>query len=266
MVHADNTVITLKEMPSKRPLREFSHTRSGNESSVVVRVPFGTEYGIALKTRDAGRRRMEVTIDGSKVADLIFNGGYEHEEILERFMDSEKRFKFVEASNAAVADPTSPQNGGIVVKVWRESVPPYVVTTFPKVHSRSAGFHHGGVLRGCKGVAPLGATVEASCGTQSYSAESVQCCAQTNWMQESAEPFLGLVGDRGATVEGGASSQKFGTTQWNGDLGEPLVFKFQLLGPSAVGIATSALFCTQCGMPVRGPDKFCSACGTPLHR
>lgn len=272
MVHFTDTVVTLKDLATGRPFREFDHHRASSTSTVTVKMPFDTEYGITIKTMDYGRRRMEVTIDGTQVADLIFQGGPGFQQTLERFMDSDKRFKFVKATSEAVADPTNPSNGDIVVKVWRENVPQSVpICAAPRQSHRTRLYGDGGVLRGMsKGMEPAqptcgGATVQGS--------KSVNYCAQiigvssvnAGWLGESA-PVLSMdashvPSDRGATVEGGASGQKFGHTTWHGDLGFPSVFVFKLRAPAA---QVTAIYCSQCGFAAGPEARFCAACGSPL--
>lgn len=273
MVHFTDTVVTLKDLASGKPFREFDHSRSGPASTVTVRMPFDTEYGITLKTMDWGRRRMEVTIDGTVVADLIFQGGPGFQQTLERFMDSDKRFKFVKATNAAVADPTNPSNGDIVVKVWREYIPQQPAHTFCSLHTSGL---RAGVLRGAKVPAeptyggrllgdPIcaeGATVEGG-STVSYCAENVQMKSLNASCSYVAQ--RPVAEEKGATVEGARSSQIFGTTTWAGDFGEPSVFVFKLRAPVAPAVTTcTAIYCHQCGF-AGGPDaRFCAVCGTKL--
>jgi hypothetical protein len=287
VVHFTDTVVTLKDLASGRPFREFDHSRSGNTSAVTVRMPFDSEYGITLKTMDYGRRRMEVTIDGTEVADLIFQGGPGFQQTLERFMDSDKRFKFVKATNAAVADPTNPSNGDIVVKVWRENAPQPRPYTISSVHSGRCGF--GGVLRGATaqrqfyGDAAMptsgGITPDSHVGAPCSDGATVQGSPQVKslnagWMHESGSETLSMqcsfmaqqpAEEKGATVEGGTSSQTFGTTTWAGDLGEPSVFVFKLRAPVAPPVTRiTAIYCSQCGY-AGGPEaRFCAACGSRL--
>lgn len=273
MVHFTDTVVTLKDLATGRPFREFDHHRAGSTSTVTVRMPFDTEYGITLKTMDYGRRRMEVTIDGTMVADLIFQGGPGFQQTLERFMDSSRRFKFVKATSEAVADPTNPSNGDIVVKVWRENAPRSVpICAAPRDHRR-AGLR-GGVLRGMtKGLEPAeptcggsyGATVEGS--AVNYCAESIGASSKAPTMSFMNEESLSLAqqsaGEKGATVEGGESSQTFGHTTWAGDLGLPSVFVFKLRAPQ-VPTGITAVYCSQCGF-AGGPEaRFCALCGSRL--
>lgn len=275
MVHFTDTVVTLKDLSSGKPFREFDHSRSGSTSTVTVRMPFDTEYGITLKTMDWGRRRMEVTIDGTRVADLIFQGGPGFQETLERFMDSDKRFKFVKATNAAVADPTNPSNGDIVVKVWREYVQ-LLQPVYTRCGLRSTGFHEG-VLRGatkrmepavptCGGSfgpsSPVGATVEGGATLSFTGGQTQSMNASCSYLAQAAAE------EKGATVEGSSSGQQFGTTTWAGDLGEPSVFVFKLRSPAAPAVPVvttcTAIYCHQCGFAAGSCARFCAACGTKL--
>lgn len=265
MVHFTDTVVTLKDLASGKPFREFDHSRSGSTSTVIVKMPFDTEYGITLKTMDYGRRRMEVTIDGTEVADLIFQGGPGFQQTLERFMDSDKRFKFVKATSAAVADPTNPSNGDIVVKVWRENAPQTVPICAAPRRDRPGMF--GGVLRGMssKGVEPATPTCGGSLGATVEGSRSVNYCVETigvsSFMNESAPTLSYTADEKGATVEGSASGQQFGHTTWAGDLGFPSVFVFKLRAPAA---RVTAIYCSQCGFAAGPEARFCAACGSQL--
>ena len=118
MMHYSSAVVVLKELPSKKVLREYNHSRNGETSEVFCNLAFGSEYALGYKFTDGLRRRLELSIDGALVTrDLILEG----EGTLERFIDSDKRFKFVSADHAAVADPTSPDNGFIEVKLFVEA-------------------------------------------------------------------------------------------------------------------------------------------------
>jgi hypothetical protein len=76
------------------------------------------------------------------------------------------------------------------------------------IGSVNNGALNNGILRGADGIKGL-------CGLNK-SAPQTMYFAQVNNMET------------GATVEGGASSQKFTTTTWNGDMDTETVFTFQL--------------------------------------
>jgi hypothetical protein len=278
-MHNNNTVVSLYALNGSRktPLREYDHKRGVLESSVRVPLKFGSEYGIGFKFQNTGRRRLELWIDGAMVTDnLILDG----ESFLERFMDSDKRFRFVEASNAAVADPTSPSNGGVMVKLWREQpdlqmfklapdygkqwpqppVAPWQPWTPPVVWGRS----------GCPG--DPSRSLDVMCGgSQSSAGSEVRgvgygdpiingfSCSCSNSSPSTDTSNLSLFGKlKGATIEGSASKQVFNSTVWLGDFGSPLIFKFQLHGIEEV---KQGNFCPGCGIKRKNPTNFCPNCG-----
>jgi hypothetical protein len=207
------------------------------DSKCTVRLPFDTEYAFSFKFKDHVRRKAVITIDGAEVANLIVSDGA----VLERFMDSDKRFKFVRADNIAVADPSNPQNGVVKVTLYTERCQwAYYPTTvdWNKYHDpnntpqwTSGGFNTG-VLRGC------------SDSTVLYSAGSA------------------AVAEVGATVEGGHSNQTFGNTYWSGDDGHPITFTFNLKAKEAIG--TRVYYCPECGEKRIRMARFCHACGNKL--
>lgn len=296
-MHNNNTVVSLYALNGSRktPLREYDHKRGVLESSVRVPLKFGSEYGIGFKFQDLGRRRLELWIDGAMVTDnLILDGG---ESFLERFMDSDKRFRFVAASDAAVADPTSPSNGGVVVKLWREqpSYPifknvdkqwpvappqtPWQPWTPPVVWGRSDC--PGDPLRSsdvmCGGTSgpsgpqgPIGAQGAVSpCGVRGLGygdpiGDVFSCsCSNSSSLADGFSSVemsnLSLFDKlKGATVEGSTSKQTFNDTVWLGDFGSPLIFKFQLHGIEEV---KQGNFCPGCGIKRKNPTNFCPNCG-----
>jgi len=264
-MHYSSAVITVRELPSKKPCREYNHTRSCDVSSSQVILPFDSEYGIGYKLPQ-GRWRMELTIDGAKVTDGVILQG---EGILERFIDSDKRFKFVSANHPSVADPTSKDNGGVEVKLYKEKViwptydGPYIYTKSKPISPWS-----GGTFINSSSVPPVNTTYSTSsilrgmcCSASSDSLSVSNCSAST-----SSSAFLG---DVGATVEGAKSDQTIGTTTWNGDESTtPLIFKFQLRGKAVeqpeLGKVKQAIECPACKVLNQMNSKFCNSCGTKI--
>jgi hypothetical protein len=78
--------------------------------------------------------------------------------------------------------------------------------------------------------------------------------------------------DKGITVEGGLSDQKFGTTTWNGSMLGSYTMNIRLLGETEdnkvvrdpVTVRT-LLGCKTCGTKNKATSKFCSECGTSLQ-
>ncbi len=243
-----STVVVLEDANTGAPFRELDHHRNGFNSHVRVVMPFDTEYKFRFKfPSDMARRRLEISIDGTVVVrDLIIT----HDSVLERFLDSAKRFKFVKATSEGVADPTSPNNGLIMVKLWREKPLPLQGLML-------------GMLRGMTSETRYKAS--GSCVGESLCSDHVfmsHMSASVGQEKSIGGVQLNASYEAGATVEGRDSSQRFGTTQWEGDAElMPQVFQFQLVGHAAA--ATSGLYCAQCGtMYVGGKiDRYCSACG-----
>lgn len=247
-MHYQGFVVSLRDARTKKPYREFEHHRDGNDSRARLTVPFDSEYEFQFKSMDGWRRRLEITIDGTPIGTgaLVVPGFGVCP--LERFLDSDKRFKFVPLSNDGVADPSSNENGIIVVKAWRERQP--IKTVFTASCLRSAGdttrhvYHSGASLSG-DGASVMGwgsADSGGTIGAANLSASNAMA---------------------GATVEGGKSDQHIGTTDWLGDEDlVPMTFTFKLVGAPA---EPKTGFCTECGGKLRKADKFCSSCGTKVH-
>lgn len=264
MMHYDHTIVTLRDLSNRQTFRELGHRRSGQDSFARVVMPFGTEYGFQFKFQDGIRRRLELRIDGTLITDsLILSGSA----VLERFMDSDRRFKFVPADHADVADPTSPDNGNIEIRLWKETQPVWVqpATDFYDVY-------HKGPMPGAWGQGPTGRSgIRGSSplrcmsfgggamggGTQS------SCNVPQNLSLPTCDSFVPDCNvsntAAGATVEGGYSSQKFGSTEWRGDAGEALVFRFKLEGRMEVAPKTG--YCPGCGTKLKGSPNYCPNCG-----
>jgi hypothetical protein len=276
-MHSDNLSICIRDSKTKKPFREFSHDKRLDVSSSNLVIPFNTEYEFKFKVLDLYRRRIEIDIDGSPVVSgIVLNSG---ETVLERFQDSDRRFKFVRALNAAVADPTDPNNGNIVVRVYREK--PYfmsntvVETTHWNNHRpygpvypanpvspanpiypanpytpyslndspMSWGIEHS-ILRGTAG------NLSASCGPVS----SANYCQQVG-------PVVPV--EAGATVEGSKSAQSFDSTNWIGDDFGSQEFRYHISGKPEAG---SNGFCSDCGTALHTKAKFCHLCGKRIPR
>ena len=284
-MHHNNAIVTLKELPSKKVVRETSHSRGGNASEVTVFLPFDTEYAISYNLMDGVRRRLELWIDGSPVTDsLILQGKGD----LERFVDSDKRFKFVKATDGAVADPTSAENGMIEVRLFAEKPAPMVYIPLVPDTSKYPGswpsapsgpIYPYGQLIGAPGVyGPQG--MQGSCGpqgvrglcggTQSSSGfpdgnTTLSCNASSQVFGGSLDMNFAVSTsipcDVGATVEGSKSNQVFGSTEWRGDVGMPLIFKFHVKGRVTAIQPQKAIQCPYCETFNKAEVSHCKKCG-----
>jgi hypothetical protein len=257
-MHSDNVVVALQPIGTGRSFREYDHDKTQDTSSCRLVLPFDSEYSFLIKVTDDVRRRVVVTIDGQDAFDLIVDKGTS---VIERFQDSDKRFKFVRADNPAVSDPTSSYNGKICVKVCRE-VPHYMTKMLehlwrePRVYRGPSNpydgmgtwigdplpWHHGMNHLSSQdyvGGLTLGASA-MFCSTDS-TPRGIEKCA----------------GEIGATVEGSKSDQVFGSTAWRGDDKPYSFFNFIVRGKE-----TKAGYCSECGEKLALNAKFCSHCGT----
>ena len=258
-MHLSNSVVTLVDSKGK-PFRELASTRTqfgGRMCDIVM--PFNTEYGFLVKNQNNCRVMVDIDIDGTNVTSggLILNAN--SSEIIERFVDNARKFKFVRASHEAVADPTNPDNGEIRVRITREMQVRYVPVPFilegrnnrwPRmgtwcssdsiVYGHSSQGPTGEVgLMGPKG--PRGA--DGPAGDPGIAPMSMlrsfttSCAAPTTGMATSASDMVNCCNagfEKGATVEGSHSKQTFGTTHWNGsDPNSEVTFVFNLRARSA---------------------------------
>jgi hypothetical protein len=227
MAHINKEIVTV--CVNGQALRGYNHSKVANKVREDLYMPFDSEYSVRFKFQDSQRRRLEMWIDGTQITDgLILQGQAE----LERFVESARRFKFVAASNSAVSDPDSPDNGNIVIKLYRERDSMSNPCREINLGGGSGGGYLGpawvsGIGGQCGGTAPAPQT------TYGYASDrmTLSCAAAP-----AAAPMINSVlrsrtSDVGATVEGRKSSQKFGSSAWMGDqMGSPSVFQFKLHG------------------------------------
>jgi hypothetical protein len=237
MTHCNSFVLAIKD--SKRQvLREYDGK---------VYLPFHSEYSLFLKNTGSVRALATVEIDGTDV--LGGNGlvipAWGHVD-LERFIPSDKKFKFVPAGDSRVQDPTSGDNGLIKVTFKREYIhyqPMIFGATTTYTSSNSPGGFN--MLRS-KSVND-GATI----GAFACSTAPVECCD---------------MGSVGATVEGSKSNQTFQDIGSFATEGMSTILTLKLLGnEAAVTVkATKNQYCPGCGTKARFADNFCGTCGTKL--
>jgi hypothetical protein len=238
MMHHDGTIVTIRTLPTGNVVREYRHSRTGSQSQATVLLDYDTEFAINFKFTDSIRRRLELWIDGAQVTDsLILTGSLQ----LERFVESTKKFKFVQPDHKDVADPANQQRSQVRFKPT--SLDEY---TFP--------------------------VPDLNLSTKSYASpryapprEMIFTCQCSSSVSDCLRSVAhnDALGDAGAVVEGSTSKQKFSDTIWNGDEGEPLEFVFQLRGKNK-SVKTLGT-CKTCGQQNSGTAKFCSECGTSLR-
>ena len=242
-----------------KPVREYDAKTGFNERSCSIYLPSGTEYAFGFKNNSESRRRIDITIDGSKTIDSLIVNKFTTID-LERFFDTNKKFMTAVKGDSRVADPTNPDIGKIKIEVYREYEPPkYKARTNLMGQRRRCG---GGVLRGCE---PTLGLVSGSSGdtpeSRGIEPTVVYSCHVDNPILELPESTL-LAASSLATVEGKESKQKLVTTHWNGDVhGELLTFWYNILEKNAELQSSTHKFCTSCGNKCELNHRFCAKCG-----
>jgi len=238
-----------------QPVREYDAKTGFNERSCSVYLPPGTEYAFGFKNNSDSRRRIDISIDGTKTIDSLVVNKFTTID-LERFFDTNKKFMTAVKGDSRVADPTNPDIGKIKIEVYREYEPPKPRT---RTLMRQRG---GGVLRGCEptygagGSSASGSSInDLVLGSSSYSAQIGDPTLELPQSTLLAASSL-------ATVEGKESKQKLVSTHWNGDtVGEILVFWYNILEKNAELQSLTHKFCTSCGNKCELNHRFCAKCG-----
>jgi len=262
-MYKNNFVLSVKDSTGNT-LRESSHS---NYSRVYL--PFESEYKLLLKNDNSRRAVIGITIDGVDVlggSKLVLNAYASMD--LERFLSdgnllSGRKFKFVSLTDSKVQDPTHPKNGLIEVTFQLEKPTVYYSIgywpqwTFTNIYgggTNKVSPHQPNEWTTC------GCTTTASTGraTSTVGSMANYCC--------SSAPAGDL---KGATVEGGQSSQGFSTT-WTNDLeSEVTTLTVQILArqnPLTVR-DTKSCHCGSCNCKVKWNDNYCWSCGGRLtHR
>jgi hypothetical protein len=225
MMHYEKTVVTLVDS-NKKPLREYNSEKTYDGRKCTVFLPFETEYMFLVKNNSDRRIKLDIDIDGTNVMGngLIITS--HNTAYIERFVDVAKRFKFVPINHEGVADPSSPENGIITVRVSEEIKPPQAVviapdpwttptSPYPYTYRRNTGWfgpYAQNVATPRRGFSPL-----RSCSSAPKSVTYSSTISE---------------GSAGATVEGSVSDQSFQTTNWLGSEATVTTFKFYLKAPN----------------------------------
>lgn len=196
--------------------------REFNENGIrTVKLPFGSEYSLRLKSTHHVRSLAEVTLDGVNICAsgegkfiLPANDSIR----IERFvgdLKKGKKFKFESLEKATregtAQDPTSSENGLIRVRFWKELVKYPSVGTVVYTHngqyssfSGSSASTKGGIRpRSAGGGQSAGTTVPSDSNGSLMSFEPQGASYNVNLASVTCDSFLGT------TVEGSLSSQKF---------------------------------------------------------
>jgi hypothetical protein len=238
MMHYEDVVVTLVDN-TKKPFRELNSQRQDKGRKCEVYAPVDTEYKFLIKNNTDRRIKVDIDIDGTNVSGngLILNA---HEtDYIERFVNVDRKFKTSRVTGENVADPTSPENGIIKVRVHKESnqwtfipsplvIEKHVVHHYPNPSDVWGPYYRRSVwdysnVPMCGG--SVGSVQHPTVYTASNATTDMHIGATASYTAQAVPPAESL-----ATVEGAKSHQSFITTTWNGDdtaFGE-VVFTFYL--------------------------------------
>lgn len=232
-MHLNDVVVTLADSQNKT-LREYDANKNENGRKCKVFIPFDSQYKIYVKNPSDRRLKLEIEIDGSIVSgNGIIVSAYDTGSYIERFLDTNKCFKFVKASNEAVADPTNRENGIIKVRVSKEKKPEVLKTIIEEHYhydwlTKNPWYpghpywptYYGGPYWPTYYGGSFGGPIYSTNPNGIYSAynspmsqNQIQGSLNQPIMTNSMMPGNEI----GATVEGSLSSQTFSSTTWNGD-------------------------------------------------
>lgn len=225
-------------------------------------VPFDSEYSIRLKNRNDRKAVVKLYIDGEEVNKLgkfimDANGTLD----LERFvsdLNEGRKFKFVPVSSAGVKDKNNGENG--IIEARFRLVKP---VSQPILYNTWDSFKKYEPLRD--------GNSWYCCDTEMYKDDKLSCsfggttsyntsysCSLTN--TSSIQPSFG---EKGATIEGDRSSQKF-SYSYIGEL-EPqeTVIRVKLYGTSDPEVKRyyTKIYCPKCSKKYGDSDIYCSGCG-----
>ena len=261
-MYKDGFVLSI--MRDGRPLRE---------SGRMVRIPFDSEYKIRLKNKNGKNCKARVTIDGtpvSQLGDFVISsfGTLDLERFVTDSLDKGKMFKFVSAKSGEVQDPTNSDNGLIRVEFylakngplvvtgdWTWYYPPYCPPNDSDVWPCDDDSTVGRKKKRYRGGRGSGQFVGGS------TADSYYCSTNVTFTNNVTDT---IPDDKGATVEGGDSSQSFMTVSDFDTEITPVILELELRAPrDGVAPEPRRNYCGSCGARRRNRhrDRYCPQCG-----
>lgn len=220
-----------------------------------VYLPFGSEYSILLKNKDARRALVEIEVDGKNVLGgrkLIMSGN-ETQEIkgFMRDMSKTNKFKFIKKTREIQKHRGDRIDDGLVRVTYQFEEPPKPIVANFYYRSPSIGGYWSD--RTYYGTDLIG---------------SSYCSTGETKFSNNATPNV----DEGITVKGGEVNQSY-TQGHIGSLSSEIgTIVLHLLGLNTFSVevskpltVTSKLFCETCGRKTKSNNKFCPNCGTYLR-
>lgn len=227
---------------------QLSIVVDGNEQRVsannFVHIPFNTEYAVRVRNNTANRIKFFLRIDGLASSEQYIANPFQTVTI-ERFLngdlESGRKFKFVSINDPNVQNPSSSENGQVVVEIMPEKQL-QITTLGQKRRIPSYRYYQ-------------------TTNTLPY---DTICCNSTML-------FAGANNNVGATVEGSFSNQQFEYVDDFVGTGINTILSVTLRAiPEKVKLNSMQIsperFCANCGNKYRLESgvNFCTYCGTKL--
>jgi len=245
------------------------------ENGKRVNLPFQSEYSIFMKNQSTVRALINISIDGNHITPhgLVLKGGQSVD--LERFLESNRKLKFIERTSAIAAHlGENVADSSIVIKYSFEKITHTVETVFIKgqdVHHYHNRYVYPSPYRpnDIWYNASAGSSKVDGVGARGISANSVNLNANFTATASLASDdgiisFAEPQNDVGITVEGSESFQKVESVSSFPVESKEYTIEFELVGGKTV-TTKSKIVCKTCGKKVKAKFDYCPDDGTYLR-
>lgn len=234
------------------------------EKGDIVELPFKSEYSIYLKNLETRRCKIDITIDDTNVTEggLVVNSLSSVN--LERFLDDNRKFKFIAKSKAIEEFRGNKPEDGIIEIRYSFEKSAKIVDVFPTI------IHHYHRPNNWDRPYPpqvlpyrLGDIWSGDSSSSNYTTEcSIKSVSRTtNINSVSACLDSNPIDDSGITVKGSESDQEFSTVS-SFEVGAEETIVFRLIGANNIVTTKSKKQCPTCGTKVKSKHEYCPSCGT----
>ena len=275
MVFKQNLIVVVK--CRDKVLRESSF-----EGTSVVTLPFGSDYSILLKNKDARKAVVKVEIDGKDVlggSSIVLHPNTDQE--LLGFMEGNavrNMFRFIQKTDEVVAHRGDRVDDGIIrveyrfeqkveeIRTYYHPTYTYPYWTYHPPFTRTTGYPPE-VLCGTVTDSTLKGNSGTTRGISSGPVDSgtyTSCSLDTSFA-------TGLLPEEGITIKGQETHQQFHPTYVGALESQAHVITILLKGTTTSGFivtepvtVSAKLICSSCGRSWGSDMKYCPNCGTVL--
>lgn len=244
--------------------------RTVEEKDSKVVMPFDTEFSIMLKNRNDRKAVARIYIDGEEITKkgrviIDANSSVDIERYLDESLENGKKFKFVKLSNEKVTDKHDSEKGFIEVRfqLIKAVLNNVIYHTEHVYHRRNHWLNDLDWHPFYYSTSPVTFNTNTSGGKGSICNYS---CSSSPVVSTNHDAYLQgnhIVEEKGATIKGSDSSQKF-SYSYVGELEQnETVIRMNLVGTENKEVASQyvILHCVKCGKAFDKNDNFCAKCG-----